>query len=79
MFNINATPTWNTSTVSTLTKLDEISFRTNNSNANGGGNGIYIGHFPAGVSLTISGYYKCTGNTSTFLSILTPRDGSGNL
>ena len=79
LFNINATPTWNTNTINTLTKIDDVTFTTTNSNASGGGNGIYIGTFDAGVTITISGYYKCSSANAVFMNIVTPKNGSGNL
>jgi hypothetical protein len=79
LFNINATPTWNTNTINTLTKIDDVTFTTTNSNASGGGNGIYIGTFDAGVTITVSGYYKCSSTAASFLNIVTPKNGTGNL
>jgi hypothetical protein len=79
LFNINATPSWNTNTTNTLTKIDDTTFASTNSNLDGGGNGIFIGHFKAGVVLTISGYYKTNVNSIFFCDVLTPKNGTGNL
>lgn len=79
LFNIDATPTWNTNTRNTLTKVDEVTFTSTNSNNDGGGNGIYIGTFDAGVTITVSGYFKTSPSTMGFVDVVTPKSGSGNL
>lgn len=78
LFNIDATPTWNDNTVSTLKKVDDVTFISTNSNGSGGGNGIYIGTFDAGVTITVSGYFKCSSDRASFMNVVTPKNGSGS-
>lgn len=71
LFNIDATPSWNEETKSTLKKVDAETFISTNSHYSGGGNGIYIGHFVAGEVLTISGQYKVSSTSISAINIIT--------
>ena len=76
LLDIDATPSWNSNTKSTLTKTDDVTLVSTNSNATGGGNGIYVGYFPAGATLTISGYYAVSSGSMSFRSILSNKNAT---